>query len=203
MKKYDILCKIKGNAIAIVRGDDVDSVVECCCALYEGGIKVMELPLTTPYALDGIKEVSKKLKDAVIGAGTVLDPESARAAMLSGAQFIVTPSLDEETVKMCNRYGVPVIPGIATVTEAVKALSCGADVVKLFPASNFDFKIIKEMKAPLPNLEIVPTGGVSAENFPTWLESGAFACGVGGSLTKGLKTHDWESVKAEAKKFIR
>ena len=202
MKKYDILSKIKGNAIAIVRGDNADDVVNCCFALYEAGIKVMELPLTTPYVLDALKTVSMKLTDAVVGAGSVLDSESARIAILYGAKFIVTPSLDEGAVKVCHRYGIPVIPGVATPTEAEKALSMGVDVVKLFPASNFNTSIIKELQAPFPNLEIVPTGGVNAENFATWLNAGAFACGVGGAITNGIKTKDWELVKLSAKKFL-
>lgn len=202
MKKYDILNKIKGNAIAIVRGDSAEDVEKCCYALYEGGIRVMELPLTTPYVLDALKNVSKTLKDAVVGAGSVLDSESARIAILYGAQFIVTPALNEGAVKTCNRYGIPIIPGVATATEATNALSMGVDVVKLFPASNYSYSIIKELKAPLSNLEIVPTGGVNAENFPVWMQNGAFACGVGGSLTAGIKSQDWESVKLAAKKFL-
>ena len=162
----------------------------------------MELPLTTPYVLDALKNVSKKLSDAVIGAGSVLDPESARIAILNGASFIVTPSLSEQTVTMCHRYGVPIIPGVATATEAEKALSLGVDVVKLFPASAFNKSIIKELKAPLPNLEIVPTGGVNADNFHEWLSCGAFACGVGGSITSGMKERDWDKVRKSAEKFL-
>ncbi len=204
LKKYEILNKIEQEKIvAIVRVDNEEKAKKAFNALYEGGIKVIEMTFTIPYAHTIIEKLSKEYGDKMlIGAGTVLDSETARIAMLSGAKFIISPSFEEEVAKICNRYSVPYMCGVATPKEAVIALEHGVDVVKLFPANNYKPSVIKDYKAPLNNLEIMPTGGVSLENIAEWKKNGAFAFGVGGELTKGVKTGDYELVKETAKKFI-
>lgn len=203
LKKYEVLKKIeKEKIVAIVRVDSEDKAVKCFDALYEGGIKVVEMTFTIPYAHSILESLSKKYgKVMTVGAGTVLDSETARIAMLSGAEFIVSPSLDKGVAEICNRYSVPYFCGIATPKEAVNALELGVDVIKLFPATDFNPSIIKDLKAPLPNLEIMPTGGIGLINIKAWKEAGAFSFGIGGELTKGVKTGDFVLVKETAKKF--
>ncbi len=203
MKKYDILKKVEGQLIAIVRASSAEAALAGAEALIEGGITVLEVTLTTPGATRVIEALCAKYGDRVtIGAGSVLDAESAAVAMYSGAKFMVTPTLDRDTLLFCNRYSIPVFPGISTATEAKDALTYGADAVKLFPAGDHKYSYIKDIKAPLPNLEVVPTGGVSADNILEWKKAGAFAYGVGGSLTAGLKTGDYASMTAEARKML-
>ena len=203
LKKYKILEKVqKEKIVAIVRVDSAEKAEKSFDALYEGGIKVVEMTFTIPYAHSILENLSKKYGAYMtVGAGTVLDSETARIAMLSGAEFIVSPSLDKGVAEICNRYSVPYFCGVATPTEAVNALELGVDVVKLFPASDFKPSIIKDFKAPLPNLEIMPTGGIGLSNIKEWKDAGAFAFGIGGELTKGVKTGDFELVKETAKKF--
>ena len=203
MKKYEILKQIKEEKIVgIIRVDDVEKAGKTLDALYEGGLKVVELTFTIPYAHTVLAELTKKYAGKmVIGAGTILDEPTARIAILSGAEFLVTPTVNVDVIKLANRYGVPCLSGINTPTELVAALECGVDVVKLFPASNFKPGIIKDLKAPFPNVEIMPTGGVSLANIGEWIAAGAYACGVGGELVAGAKTGDYASIVKTAKAF--
>ncbi len=202
-KKGRILEAVKKEKIiAIIRTDDYFVAENCTGALIEGGVKCVELTFTCRFAHTMLEKLALKFGgNAVIGAGTVLDAETARIALLSGAEFFVTPSLNGEVIKLGNRYGVPTFPGVASPTEAVKAMEFGAEAVKLFPASAFSPRIIGDLLAPLPALEIVPTGGVDLTNFRDWLKAGAFACGIGGSLVKGAKEGDFASVRKKAAEF--
>ena len=203
MKKYDVLKQIKEEKIVgIIRVDSVEKAEKTLDALYEGGLKVVELTFTIPYAHTILAALTQKYAGKmVIGAGTILDEATARIAILSGAEFLVTPTVNVEVIKLANRYGIPCLSGINTPTELVAALENGVDVVKLFPASNFKPGIIKDLKAPFPNAEIMPTGGVSLANIKEWIAAGAYACGVGGELVAGAKTGDYASIVKTAKAF--
>lgn len=203
MKKYEILKQIKEEKIVgIIRVDSVEKAEKTLDALYEGGLKVVELTFTIPYAHTILAALTQKYAGKmVIGAGTVLDEATARIAILSGAEFLVTPTVNIDVIKLANRYGIPCLSGINTPTELVAALENGVDVAKLFPASNFKPGIIKDLKAPFPNAEIMPTGGISLANIKEWIAAGAYACGVGGELVAGAKTGDYASIVKTAKAF--
>ena len=138
----------------------------------------------------------------ILGAGTVMDSETARIAILSGAQYIVSPYFNAETVRLCNRYRVPCMPGAMTIKEVVEAMESGADIVKVFPGEAFGPKILKAIKGPVPQAKMMPTGGVDLSNVGEWIKAGAVAVGAGGSLTKGAKTGDYKAITETAKEFI-
>ena len=205
MEKYRIYETIeKLGVVAVIRGDSLDTAVKTVDACYKGGIKIIEVTFTVPGADSLIKSLTEKYKgsDMVIGAGTVLDPETARIAILVGAKFVVSPSLNIETVKMCNRYGIPVMTGVMTPTEAQTAMEYGVDVLKLFPGDIAKPAGLKALKGPFPHANIMPTGGVSAENVEEWFKAGAFAVGAGSFLTKDAKTGDYDKVTAVCKAFV-
>ncbi len=131
-----------------------------------------------------------------------MDPETARIAILSGAQYVVAPSLNEDTIVLCNRYQIPCMPGVMTVAEVIRAMELGADILKVFPGEAFGPKIIKALHGPLPQANLMPTGGVSVDNVTEWIKAGAAAVGVGGSLTAGAKTGDYESITRLAREFV-
>ncbi|NRU23155.1 2-dehydro-3-deoxyphosphogluconate aldolase/(4S)-4-hydroxy-2-oxoglutarate aldolase [Clostridium beijerinckii] len=187
-----------------MRGDSKEEALKIVDAVSKGGIKVMELTMTVPNPVEVIKEVAEKYKDTdvIVGAGTVLDSETARACILAGAQFIVSPSLDIDTLKLCNRYKILVMPGVMTVKDAITAFEYGVDVVKIFPANLYGPSVIKSFKGPLPQGDFMPTGGVSIANLHEWIEAGAFVVGTGGDLTKGAKTGDYDLVQRTAKEFM-
>ena len=176
-------------------------ITEACIA---GGVAAIEITFTVSGAADVIKDLVKKYKsgEIIIGAGTVLDPETARSAILAGAQYIVSPCLNTETVRLCNRYQIACMPGAMTVKEAVDCIEAGADVIKIFPGELFGPSIIKAIKGPLPQAMLMPTGGVGLDNIGDWIKAGAVAVGVGGNLTAGAKTGDYESITTIAKQFI-
>lgn len=204
LKKYKTLNKIyESKIIAIVRVDDADKAIKCFDALYKGGIKAIEITFTVPYVHSILEKLSKSYKGVIsIGAGTILDSETARLAILSGAEFIVSPSFNEGVARLCNRYSVPYFCGVTTPTEAITAMEYGVDVVKLFPASAFEPRIIKDFKGPFPNIEIMPVGGVNLQTINDWLNAGAFACGVGSELVNGYKTGDYDLITSTAQKFL-
>jgi len=197
---------LEGKIIAIVRLDSGEQLIHAAKALVEGGISVIEFTFSTPGALDMVKEASAYFGDTVVlGAGTVLDPETARAAILAGAQFIVTPSVNLATIKLCKRYAKPIVAGAMTPTEMMTVWEAGADLVKVFPASSIggpDY--IKSVLAPLPHLRLVPTGGVSADNAALYLKAGAAMVAVGGSLVdkKAVARADWAAISVEAKRLV-
>jgi 2-dehydro-3-deoxyphosphogluconate aldolase/(4S)-4-hydroxy-2-oxoglutarate aldolase len=205
LKKHQIIKEIIDcGVVAVIRAESKEQGVKIVDAVKKGGIKALEITMTVPGAVDIIKELSEvyKNEDVIIGAGTVLDPETARLCILAGAKYIVSPSFNTETVKLCNRYGIPVMPGVMTVKEVVEALELGVDILKVFPGSAFGPSIISAFKAPIPQGNFMPTGGVSLDNVKDWIKAGAVAVGTGGELTKGAKTGDYELVTEVARKFV-
>lgn len=206
MKKVETLIKIKqSGVIAVVRGETAQEALQSSRALIKGGITGIEVTYTIPNASEVIETLSTEypfhVSKVVIGAGTVLDVGTARLAILSGAQYIVSPSFDLETAKLCNLYQVPYLPGCQTITEMQQALKSGADIIKLFPASLYGPKAISAFKAPLPQLNIMPTGGVSLDNMEAWFEAGVVAVGVGGSLLAPAKNGDYEKITKMAREY--
>ncbi len=205
MEKLRILEKIVENGVvAVIRAESKEKAEDLIEAVKNGGIKLIEITMTVPGAVDMINSLSEKYKneDLIIGAGTVLDPETARACILAGAKYIVSPNVNADTIKLCNRYAVPVMPGIMTVKEAVEALELGVDILKVFPGSAFGPSIIKAFKGPLPQANFMPTGGVSVDNTIDWIKAGAVAVGIGGELTKGAEQGNYDVVTENARKFV-
>lgn len=205
LNKEYILSQIKcSGIIAIIRTENAEQAFRTFEACLAGGIRAIEISFTVPGIIDLLKEISEKYKagEVILGAGTVLDPETARAAILAGVRYIVTPYLNEATVKLCNRYQVACIPGAMTIKEVAECMAAGADMIKVFPAELFGPAIIKAIKGPLPYAPLLPTGGVRVDNIREWFEAGAAAVGVGGSLTAGAKEGDYERVTRTAREFV-
>jgi len=193
------------GVIAIMRANSPQSLIQATEAIKQGGVRVIEVTMTTPGALDVIKEAREKFEEEILfGAGSVLDCETARMAILAGADFIVSPSLDKEMIHLCNRYGIPVIPGCFTPSEMIIAWESGATFIKLFPASIVSQKMIKAVLAPFPQLEIIPVGGIHLDNALDYIKNGAVALGVGSSLVndKLLESGDYEEITDRAEQLI-
>lgn len=197
MLKEEVILAIKKNAmVAVVRGENTQMVTKVVESCIEGGIKAIELTFTVPFAHRIIEDIARKYGDSIIlGAGTVLDSETARIAILSGAEYVVSPHFNPEVVRLCNRYRKTCMQGIMTITEAIAAMEAGTDILKLFPGELFGPAFIKAIKGPLPYAQIMPTGGVDVSNVGEWIRAGAVAVGAGSCLTKG-------DVAANAKAFI-
>ncbi|TVY01861.1 bifunctional 2-keto-4-hydroxyglutarate aldolase/2-keto-3-deoxy-6-phosphogluconate aldolase [Paenibacillus cremeus] len=212
MKKLKLVQQIvEEGVVAVLRGETPDEVVEMAEQAIEGGIKVIEVTMTVPFALQAIERLAKKYssttsdpsKYAIIGVGTVLDPETARAGILSGSEFVVSPTLNPGTVALCNRYRIPVMPGVMTIQEIQHALELGVDVVKLFPGNLYSPAMIKAIKGPLPQANVMPTGGVSLSNLGEWIKAGAVAVGIGSDLTAdAVKSGDYSLVAKKAAQYI-
>lgn len=205
MEKLDDLQRIVDRGIvAVVRAENAEKALAVAEAIKAGGIDIIEITLTVPGWMDVIRELARAYsgKEVLIGAGTVLGPETARTALLCGAEFVVSPHLNPETVRLCNRYQKVCIPGAMSVTEVVQAMECGADIVKVFPGSVLGVEFVKAVKAPLPQAPLLPTGGVSLDNVGAWLKAGCVAVGVGGELTKGAKTGNYARVTTTAEAFM-
>lgn len=206
MNKAEKLTLIRSTGvIAIMRARSSDQLVAAAQAIQAGGVRVVEVTMTTPGALDVIAEATNTFGDDLLfGAGSVLDPETARAAALAGAGFIVAPTLNLDVIALCNRYSIPVVPGCFTPTEALTAWEAGADMVKLFPASFGGPELVKAFLAPLPQLEIVPVGGVDLNTAAPFIRHGAAALGVGSSLINQtlLDTGDMDELTRRAAAFI-
>ena len=193
----------KIGVVAVIRGNTPDEAVQISEACIAGGVTAIEVAFTTPRAHEAILTLSEKYKDnaqVVIGAGTVLDAETARMAILNGAAFVVSPAFDEATIKLCNRYRVACMPGTTTIQGVIQALELGADIVKVFPGEVVGSKFIKAVKGPLPQAQMMPTGGVSIDNVAEWFKAGAVAVGAGGALTGGGKS--LTEITETAKKFV-
>lgn len=206
MDKERILCKIQdAGVVAVVRAEDTDTAVRITDACIEGGVAAIELTFTVPHADKVIEELAKRYtsEQIILGAGTVLDAATARIAMLSGAEYIVSPALDLDTLRLCNRYRVAMMPGIMSVREGLIAMENGADILKVFPGELFGPKIIKAIKGPIPYAKMMPTGGVTADNVGEWIKAGAVAVGAGGALTAGAKTGDYKKITETAKLFVK
>ena len=208
MKKEQVLARLKEDClVAVVRAKNLEQGEKVIDAIIEGGINFIEICMTVDEGspIDLIANMVAKYKDnekIVIGAGTVLDPETARMAIMAGANYVVSPGLNVETIKMCNRYRVPMLPGVMTPTEAITALEAGCDIIKVFPGNIVGPAAISSFKGPLPQGEFMPSGGVDVDNVDKWIKAGAYAVGTGSSLTKGAKTGDFAAVTAKAKEFV-
>jgi len=193
------------GVVAIVRVSNAREAVDVCMAIARGGVKPIEVTMTVPGAIDAIKEFKSAVKEEVlIGAGTVLDPETARACILAGAEFIVSPTLNLEVIKVCRRYSKIIIPGTFTPTEILTAWEAGADIVKVFPASVGGPGYLKDIMGPLPQLKLVPTGGVNLETTPEFIKAGAVAVAAGTSLVnkKAVSEQNWDIITETARKFV-
>ena len=206
MKKADVLARITQIGIVpVLRASSTKEALGIAHAIAAGGVPILEVTMTVPGAIDVIAQLVAHGGDLLIGAGTVLDAETARACILAGAQFIVSPALDLRTIELCRKYGVPVLPGALTPTEIVTAWQAGADAVKVFPCSAVGgAKYLKAIKAPLPQIELIPTGGVSLATAAEFLEAGAFALGVGGDLAdnKAMADGHPEIITENARKYL-
>lgn len=192
------------GVIAIMRADSPDQLMRAAESLLAGGLDAIEVTMTTPGAIDVIAEATSTFgEDVAFGVGSVLDAETARTAILAGAHFVVGPTLDLRTIEICRRYSVPVIPGAFTPTEIIQAWQAGADLVKVFPASFFGPSYFKAVKAPLPQVKLVPVGGVNLDNAAEFIRNGAELLGVGSSLisSKLLKEEKLDEITERAKRF--
>ena len=206
MKKLDLLRRlVDPGVIAILRTDDAEKLPDAIQAIVAGGIHAIEVTMTTPAALRVISQARAALGDKiVIGVGSVLDSETARQAMLEGAQFVVTPVVRPSVIEICNRYGVPVATGAMTPTEALTAHELGSDFVKIFPAEQLGVAYIKSILAPLPMLQLIPTGGVTPQNLGDYLAAGCAAVGAGSTLLSRdiLDSSDWTRLSTRAAEFV-
>jgi 2-dehydro-3-deoxyphosphogluconate aldolase/(4S)-4-hydroxy-2-oxoglutarate aldolase len=205
--KHQVLESLReSGVVAVIRTDNPQDLVAVARALGEGGVKFVEITLTVPGALEIIREAVAQLSDAevFIGAGTVLDAETARAAILAGARFIVAPGFDAETVKLCNTSGVVVVPGAFTPHEILQAWKGGADVVKVFPADLGGPGYIKTVKEPLPQIELLPTKGIDFKTAGAYIQAGALAVGTGSALVSKalIAAKDFSRITENAKRFI-
>jgi 2-dehydro-3-deoxyphosphogluconate aldolase/(4S)-4-hydroxy-2-oxoglutarate aldolase len=205
LSKQSILNRITDiGAIAIVRAETPEIAIKIAEACVKGGLPLIEVTFTVPNATLVFNALTKTFSetDLVVGAGTVLDSETARIAILAGAKFIVGPNFDQSIASLCNRYMIPYLPGCMTVTEMIKAMEAGCDIIKLFPANAVGPDYIKTIKGPLPNVNIMPTGGIALERVNAWITSGAVALGIGSDLTAPAKKGDYEGVTKLAKLFV-
>ncbi len=206
MHKAEVLRVMQAvGVVPVLRAQSIATALALADAIAAGGVTVVEVTMTVPHALEVIHRLVHDRPDILVGAGTVLDPETARMCLLEGAQFIVSPAVNTKTIEMCHRYSAAVLPGGLTPTEIVTAWQAGADVVKVFPASAMGgAKYLKSLKAPLPQIELIPTGGVSIATAMDFLESGAFALGVGADLVdaKAMAEGRPEAVTATALRYL-
>ena len=187
MTKEDVLLSIRESGlVAVIRGETSEKAMDLVEACIDGGVCAIELTFTVPFAHRVIEDLARKYgNDVLLGAGTVLDAETARIAILSGAEFVVSPHFNPDVTRLCNRYRKPSMAGIMTVTEAVAAMEAGVDILKLFPGELFGPAFIKAIRGPLPYAQIMPTGAVDDHNAGDWIRAGAVAVGAGRSLSKG------------------
>ncbi|AKU23136.1 bifunctional 2-keto-4-hydroxyglutarate aldolase/2-keto-3-deoxy-6-phosphogluconate aldolase [Massilia sp. MB5] len=204
MMKLEVLQAIReAGMVAIVRADSAQEALLQAEACIEGGVRALEVAFTTPGALDVIKALRERHAGRVlIGAGTVLDTETARLAILAGAQFMIAPNVNVDVIRLCNRYQIVSMPGALTPTEVVQAAEAGADIVKVFPADAVGPHYVAALRAPLPHIALMPTGGVTLENLGTWFKYGAVAVGIGGSMTGPAKKGNYAEVTANAAAFV-
>ena len=192
------------GVIAIMRAKSSDQLLAAADAIKAGGVQAIEVTMTTPGALDVIRQATERYgADVLFGVGSVLDPESARAAILAGAQFVVSPTLNLKTIELCHRYAIPVVPGAYTPTEILTAWEAGADMVKVFPASVGGPAYFKAVKAPLPQVKLVPVGGVNLDTTADFIRAGADAVGVGSALVsqKLLDAGDFAALTERARRL--
>jgi 2-dehydro-3-deoxyphosphogluconate aldolase/(4S)-4-hydroxy-2-oxoglutarate aldolase len=206
VSRDEVLAKILSlKVIAVIRMSDTEKLLRVVEAIKKGGVKAIEITMTTPCALDIIAALSKsRSADSLIGAGTVLDPETAARAIQAGAEFIVSPITNFEMIKVCRKYDIFVAPGAFTPTEIVAAWEAGADVVKVFPATSVGPKYFKDLRGPLPQIRLMPTGGVSIENAREFIDNGACCVAIGTALLdqKAIESGNWEVLTQKARALV-
>lgn len=193
------------GVIAVIRSDSKEKAIKTAEACINGGISSLEITFTVPKAhlvLESIKERFNK-EEVVIGAGTVLDSETARIAILYGAQYIVSPNFNINVARLCNRYQIPYMAGCMTITEIIEALEAGVDIIKLFPGSNFSPSIVKDIKSPIPQVAIMPTGGVTLDNVEQWIKNGCVAVGIGSVINKPAECDDYNKITEISYNFVQ
>lgn len=192
------------GVVAVIRANTIDEAKKLSDAASKGGIRGLEITFTVPGAIDVIEALAAD-KDApyIVGAGTVLDAATARLAILKGAKFIVSPAFDKDTCELCNLYDVPYMAGCYTINEIITAMKAGVEVIKIFPGSQASPSYFKAVHGPLPQANLMPTGGVSLSNAKEWIKAGAVAIGTGSDLTAPAKTGNYEEVTAKAAEFVR
>jgi 2-dehydro-3-deoxyphosphogluconate aldolase/(4S)-4-hydroxy-2-oxoglutarate aldolase len=211
MDKTEVLKKIAEiGLVPLVRAESKEEAVKIIDAIAAGGLPVVEVTMTVPGAIAIIDAIHRRDPSVIVGAGTVLDPETARACILAGARFIVSPSLNVKTIEMCRRYSIAIMPGALTPTEVVTAWEAGADVVKVFPCGAMGgASYIKALKAPLPQIPLMPTGGVSLKTAADFIRAGAMALGVGSDLvdSNAIREEDWSTlataVTVRAREYVK
>ena len=206
LTKKEVLAEIRRiGLVPVLRAESEEQAMALAGAIADGGVTVMEVTMTVPGAVRVIARLKKERPEILLGAGTVLDPETAHACIEEGAEFVVSPALNLKTIEMCQRYSIAVLPGALTPTEVVTAWQAGADVIKVFPANAMGgAKYLKSLKAPLPQVELIPTGGVSLATAHEFLEAGAFALGVGADLvdTKAMTAGEAHKITASARQYL-
>ncbi|WP_436854466.1 bifunctional 2-keto-4-hydroxyglutarate aldolase/2-keto-3-deoxy-6-phosphogluconate aldolase [Staphylococcus caeli] len=205
MKKMHTLQQLHDNyLVAVVRGHSQEDALQKSKQIIEGGILNIEVTFTTPQAEEVIKTLSTQYQENVlVGAGTVMDAITARVAIMNGARYIVSPHFDASIAEMCNLYTIPYLPGCGSVTEITQAMKCGVDVVKLFPGDLLGADFIKNVHGPIPQVEMMPSGGVTIDNMKDWYDKGAFAIGIGSALTKGATSEDGQTVVRQTQAFVK
>lgn len=207
MKKSEVIIELKKQGVvAVIRGETLEEGLRISQACIQGGLKAIEMAYTNANASQIIKELNEQYQDdpeVLIGAGTVLDAPTARSAILAGAKYIVSPSFDHETAILCNRYGVPYIPGCMTIKEIVTAMEAGSEIIKLFPGSAFGPGYIGAIRAPLPQVSIMVTGGVKLDNLDQWFHAGVDAIGVGGELNKLGTQGKFDEITRVASEYVK
>jgi 2-dehydro-3-deoxyphosphogluconate aldolase / (4S)-4-hydroxy-2-oxoglutarate aldolase len=194
----------KQKIVAIIRGDSTDLIESTVESLYQGGIRLVEITMNTQGALNGIERIKQAFPEMLVGAGTVLDPETARSAIVAGASYILTPTLKASTIEVGNRYNVPVIPGVLTPTEALTAYEAGAKMVKIFPIRSLGPKYISDLHGPLPHLDMMAVGGISLDNASSFIKAGSCALGIGSSLVDNtlVQQGDFTEIEKRARRFV-
>ncbi len=207
LTKTQVLAAIREiGVVPVLRAENEVQALAMAEAIADGGLTVMEVTMTVPGAIGLLRRLATKRPDVVMGAGTVLDPETARMCILEGAQFIVSPALNKQTVELCQRYSVAVLPGALTPTEVIAAWQCGGDVIKVFPAQAMGGPAyLKSLKSPLPQIDLIPTGGVSLSTAREFLEAGAFALGVGADLVnvRAVAEGNLDKITRTAREYLQ
>jgi 2-dehydro-3-deoxyphosphogluconate aldolase/(4S)-4-hydroxy-2-oxoglutarate aldolase len=206
MEKRQVVERVRElGLVPVIRAESPDEASRAIEAIQAGGVDVIEITMTVPGAVPLIAEITRRFPKALVGAGTVLDAETARACILAGAQFVVSPALDLDTIECCRRYGIAVLPGALTPTEVLEAWQAGADIVKVFPAGALGgASYIKALKAPFPQIELIPTGGVSVDTAAAFIQAGAAALGVGADLVdlKALREGKADLLTERARRYV-
>jgi 2-dehydro-3-deoxyphosphogluconate aldolase / (4S)-4-hydroxy-2-oxoglutarate aldolase len=206
MDKRQVMGRVRElGLVPVIRAQSPDEASRAIEAIRAGGIDVIEITMTVPGAIPLITEIARRFPESIVGAGTVLDAETARACILAGARFVVSPALDLGTIECCRRYGIAVLPGALTPTEVLKAWQAGADIVKVFPAGALGGpSYIKALKAPFPQIDLIPTGGVSIDTAPAFIQAGAAALGVGADLVdlKALREGKADLLTERARRYV-